>query len=122
MTHEKNVEYVRKFDILYDTSLKGKPGIDRYSTITAFNEFFYKYREPDPSPLSDIRYIGHINTSNIDIGGGPFAREVAETLANTEWYTKFGLSYLDTMQLTYTEWCILKRTLSIDQPKHEGSE
>ena len=73
-------------------------GLDIYSAITTFNLVFYGGSDVDDpsSPTSNVRY----KPSKQII---PY-KSVLETMANTNMYETFGMSYSDIMKLSWDEW------------------
>lgn len=87
-------------------------GIDRFSAIVAFNEQFYGRRNPKPSILADVAYVARTDKDHFPRKVNRFATLVANVLATTDWTSRYGMSYHDTMKLKYAEWIEMQNVLS----------
>ena len=99
-------DYLLKFKILQkDYIPQLHRGIDRYAAVVAFNEGFYKLRDPTPSALGAVRFRqSDVPDGEIRIGVNFISNAVIAYMANTDWLSVYGLNYHETMALTYSEW------------------
>jgi hypothetical protein len=81
----------------------------------AFNEGFYRIRAPDQSMLSHVAYVPRCDRNDVPCEDEPLAKMVADYLATTDWVRRYGLSYEDTMQLSYAEWRRMQTACSAAQ-------
>ena len=97
-------------------------GIDRYSAVTAFNEGFFKLRKTEPTLLSDVAYVPRKITLNDGVEEvrhfNKLAKSVIQYISRKRWNNVYGLSYIDTMRLTYAEWSVMQQQLDeLEQPE-----
>lgn len=113
ISEDKTQEYFDRLRILHETTLSTNiGGVDRYATMVAFNEHFYKLRAPDQSILSHVAYIPRLDNSNQPREADALAKLVMTHLSQTNWVATYGLSYNETMQLSYADWIRMQRALN----------
>jgi len=115
MTDQKRMEYATKLHALFEdrSMLKGNNnGIDRYSAIVAFNETFFECRDTSTSPLADIAFVERKNTSGEGRTNNFISKLVIKVLSTTDWYTRYGMSYKDVMELPYADWVLMEKALA----------
>lgn len=86
-------------------------GRHRYAAIVAFNESFYQLRTSTPSMMTHAAFVQRKGRNDISTESNPIAKMVAQYLASSAWVKTYGLSYTDTMKLTYAEWMRMQSTL-----------
>jgi hypothetical protein len=105
---------MQKFHLLQTTTLAHiENGIDRYSVVVAFNEHFYQKRTADPSALADIAYNPRVGPRGDIREADALSKLVIDYLAQSKWVATYGLSYLETMELTYAEWIRMQKALNL---------
>lgn len=79
-------------------------GVDRYSTIVAFNEHFYGMRDTSRSLLADVAFVPRVGPGGNVREANALAKLVQDFLADSSWSQTYGLSYTETMKLNYADW------------------
>ena len=62
--------------------------------------------------LNDVAYVSRTGYHNTICEIDPLAKLVAQYLVTTDWVERYGLSYEDTLQLTYAEWIRMQNALN----------
>ncbi len=94
-------------------------GLDRYSGVSAFNRAFYNMRLRTPGFLSDVAYQSRIGADGRPRYANRLAKEVIDFLSDGIWAQVYGLSYTETMHLSYAEWCYMQQHLNQIRPLSE---
>lgn len=116
--------YAERFRTLETTTLaKLTSGIDRFTTVVAFNEYFYHRRYSNAQhPLADVAYVARIGVGGDLRQTDQLARLVIAYLTESRWSEIYGLSYIQTMQLSYAEWIYMQHQLNKQTAQQIPSE
>lgn len=114
ITDAKLNDYMQKFHRLQTTVLSQiDDGFKRHAAVVEFNERFYQHWAKDQTILSAVAYVPRIGADGVAREGNALAKLVMDYLAQTRWVATYGLSYLETMELTYAEWVKMQQTLNL---------
>lgn len=59
-----------------------------------------------------VAFVPRKGRNDVTAESNPIAKTVAQYLVSSEWVKTYGLSYADTMKLTYAEWIRMQLALS----------
>jgi hypothetical protein len=89
-------------------------GRTRYAAIISFNEHFYHTRATDKNAmLSSVAHISRTDGNGKIREAHSISKLVMTYMINSKWVETYGLSYLETLELTYSEWMRMQDALNI---------